>query len=113
MVFSTRPVRQLSDATKNLLEYEFSMQSVPRCYKQDNFKFTYTERPTTTQLNRENEESTVKRAYTVRMTTLHQHASELHNNTHNTHTAGNVGQMNPKEDTSSKYRSDEWTRTTE
>jgi hypothetical protein len=33
-LFSTRSVRQLSDAIK-LLEAVFSMPSVPRCYKQD------------------------------------------------------------------------------
>jgi hypothetical protein len=37
-VFSTRPVRQLRDATaEELLEAVFSMRSVPRCYKQDRY----------------------------------------------------------------------------
>jgi hypothetical protein len=35
VMFSTRSVRQLRDATIELLEAVFSMRSVPRCYNKD------------------------------------------------------------------------------
>jgi hypothetical protein len=38
-VFSTRSVRQLRDATTELLEAVFPMRSVPRCYNQDKSRF--------------------------------------------------------------------------
>jgi hypothetical protein len=62
-VFSTRSVRQLDDATiEEQLEAVFSLQSLPRCYKQDKFKLVVRQSPTNKDVNTEAEEATALEA---------------------------------------------------
>jgi hypothetical protein len=65
-VFSTWSVRQLRDATIELLEEVFSMRSVQRCYKQDNSRILLVmrESPASKDVNTEVDGSTAVKAVT-------------------------------------------------
>jgi hypothetical protein len=67
-MFSSRSMRQLSDATVKKLEAVFSMRSVPRCNKQDKSRVHLVGRqsPTSKDVNTEAEEATALEAATRR-----------------------------------------------